>query len=152
MHALCGPTDAPRAELIRRRNMQKAQQQLQEDTGLFTPPFVPPSAPYHPRKLTMSHIIKTPPSPNATFLPAVSPTSPARDPLGGAQQQQQQQLQRWPLVAMRRAETQDSHEFATTTSPDIPILVQKAIRAAQWSFSRGASEPVPLVRPPSNGI
>ena len=95
--------------------MHKAQLQQQEDTGLFTPPFVPP-APYHPRRLSMMHIIKTPPSPSATFLPAISPSSPAPSALA--------QLQRWPLVAMRRAEARDSMEFVTTTSPNIPVLMQ----------------------------
>jgi hypothetical protein len=64
----------------------------------------------------MMHIIKTPPSPSATFLPAISPSSPAPSALA--------QLQRWPLVAMRRAEARDSMEFVTTTSPNIPVLMQ----------------------------
>ena len=146
--------------------MHKAQLQQQEDTGLFTPPFVPP-APYHPRRLSMMHIIKTPPSPSATFLPAISPSSPAPSALA--------QLQRWPLVAMRRAEARDSMEFVTTTSPNIPVLMQgggrnvhsqasgrvpspsfNPVRATARTFgqepSLQAPQPLPASEVPSPGV
>jgi hypothetical protein len=116
----------------------------------------------------MMHIIKTPPSPSATFLPAISPSSPAPSALA--------QIQRWPLVAMRRAEARDSMEFVTTTSPNIPVLMQgggrnvhshapgrvpspsfNPVRATARTFSEEPSlqaipQPLPASEVPSPGV